>query len=160
MNKIFERGSTFIYLIAVIALTLMALLIMGWSVYEVVAHVLTPDGLEAGFISKMLTSVGAIIISVAILDVAKYMIEEEVVRSKQLHTPKGAREALTKIMVIVSIAVSIEGLIYIFKAGSTDLKLLIYPALLIFTSVLIMVGLGVYQKMSMKLESDVYNVKD
>jgi hypothetical protein len=152
MDKVFERGVTLIYLIAAISLTLMALLIMGWSIYEVVAHVLTPNGLEAGFISKMLSSVGAIIISVAILDVAKYMIEEEVLRSKQLHTPKQAREALTKIMVIVSIAVSIEGLIYILKAGATDVRLLIYPALLILASVFMMVGLGVYQKISLQAE--------
>ena len=152
MDKVFERGVTLIYLIAAISLTLMALLIMGWSIYEVVAHVLTPNGLEAGFISKMLSSVGAMIISVAILDVAKYMIEEEVLRSKQLHTPKQAREALTKIMVIVSIAVSIEGLIYILKAGATDVRLLIYPALLILASVFMMVGLGVYQKISLQAE--------
>lgn len=153
MDKVFERAVMLIYLVAAIALTLMALLIMGWSVYEVVSHVLTPNGLETGFISKMLSSVGAIIISVAILDVAKYMIEEEVLRNKQLRTPKEAREALTKIMVIVSIAVSIEGLIYILKAGATDIRLLIYPALLIVTSVFMMVGLGIYQKISLQAEN-------
>ncbi|MCR8922756.1 hypothetical protein NO559_08240 [Dasania sp. GY-MA-18] len=91
IDKKFERISVFIYFVAAIALTLMALLIMGWSVYEVLAHVLTVDGLSDGFVSKMLSSVGAIVISVAILDVAKYMIEEEVVRSKKLHSPKEAR---------------------------------------------------------------------
>jgi hypothetical protein len=156
IDKKFERISVFIYFVAAISLTLMALLIMGWSVYEVLAHVLTVDGLSDGFVSKMLSSVGAIVISVAILDVAKYMIEE-VVRSKQLHSPKEAREALTKIMVIISIVVGIEGLIYILKAGTADITLLIYPAILIITSVFLMIGLGVYQKISLqaeKLEQD------
>ena len=157
IDKKFERISVFIYFVAAISLALMALLIMGWSVYEVLAHVLTVDGLSDGFVSKMLSSVGAIVISVAILDVAKYMIEEEVVRSKQLHSPKEAREALTKIMVIISIVVGIEGLIYILKAGTADITLLIYPAILIITSVFLMIGLGVYQKISLqaeKLEQD------
>ena len=151
IDKKFERISVFIYFVAAISLTLMALLIMGWSVYEVLAHVLTVDGLSDGFVSKMLSSVGAIVISVAILDVAKYMIEE-VVRSKQLHSPKEAREALTKIMVIISIVVGIEGLIYILKAGTADITLLIYPAILIITSVFLMIGLGVYQKISLQAE--------
>ena len=81
------------------------------------------------------------------------MIEEEVLRNKQLRTPKEAREALTKIMVIVAIAVSIEDLIYILKAGATDIRLLIYPALLIVTSVFMMVGLGIYQKISLQAEN-------
>ena len=101
----------------------------------------------------MLQAVGAVIIAVAILDVAKYMIEEEVFRSKELRSPKEARETLTKIMVIVSIAISIEALIYIFKAGTEDIKLLVYPALLIVSAVLLIVGLGVFQKLSITAES-------
>jgi hypothetical protein len=47
--------------------------------------------------------------------------------------------------VIISIAISLEGLVYIFKAGAEDISLLLYPALVIVTSVLAMVGLGLYQ---------------
>tara|TARA_B100000029_G_scaffold387472_1_gene383488 strand:+ start:6561 stop:6743 length:183 start_codon:yes stop_codon:yes gene_type:complete len=60
-------------------------------------------------------------------------------------------------MVIISIVVGIEGLIYILKAGTADITLLIYPAILIITSVFLMIGLGVYQKISLqaeKLEQD------
>lgn len=152
LERMFERGVTLIYLVAAIAISIMALLIMGWSVYEVINHILIPGGLHNGFISKMLESVGAIVISVAIMDVAKYMVEEEVIRSKQLRTPKEAREVLTKIMVIVAIAVSIEGLIYILKAGAKDITLLIYPSILLLTAVFIMVGLSLYQKISLQAE--------
>lgn len=131
---------------------LMALLIMSWSLVEVVDHVLTAKGLEQKFIAKMLSAVGAIIIAIAVLDVAKSMVEEEVLRSKKLQSVKDAREALTKIMVIVSIAASIEGLIYILKAGAIDMQLLVYPAILLFTAVFIMVGLGLYQQISLQAE--------
>lgn len=141
-----------IYLVAAIFLMLMALLIMSWSLVEVVDHVLTAKGLEQKFIAKMLSAVGAIIIAIAVLDVAKSMVEEEVLRSKKLQSVKDAREALTKIMVIVSIAASIEGLIYILKAGAIDMQLLVYPAILLFTAVFIMVGLGLYQQISLQAE--------
>lgn len=95
---------------------------------------------------------GSVVIAVAIIDVAKYMIEEEVFKNKELRKPKEARETLTKIMVIISIAVAIEGLIYIVKAGSEDLSLLVYPAILIATSTFMVIGLGLYHKFSVNAE--------
>jgi len=76
MKTAFERIVTYIYLIAAVALALMALVLMGWAVVEVWHEVVTKSVVEDKFISTMLRSVGAIIIAVAIIDVAKYMIEE------------------------------------------------------------------------------------
>lgn len=148
VKKIFEFSTIFIYLFAAVSLALIALLIMGWSVYEVIEHAISAHVLDQDYISRKLESVGGVIIAVAILDVAKYMIEEEVLRSKELRSPKEARETLTKIMVIVAIAVSIEALIYIFKAGTEDIRLLVYPGFLLICAVLLIVGLGIYQKLS------------
>ncbi|MHB8160827.1 MAG: hypothetical protein ACYDGS_10155 [Thermoleophilia bacterium] len=129
----------------------MSLMIMAWSVYEVVVNV----PVKGEFIPLILQSVGTIIISAAIIDVAKYMIEEEVFATKELREPEEARRTITKIMVIISIAVSIEGLVYIFKAGTKDISLLPYPAFLIIVSVFLIVGLGVYQKLSVNVEKEI-----
>jgi uncharacterized membrane protein len=150
MQKIVTAGSTIIYLFVALALTGLALMIMGWSVYEVISNV----PVRGEFIPAMLQAVGTIIIAAAILDVAKYMIEEEVFMSKELREPEEARKTVTKIMVIISIAVSIEGLVYVFKAGTQDIKLLPYPAVLIIVSVFLIVGLGIYQKLSMAIEKE------
>lgn len=152
MKKIFESVTTLIYLFAAIILASIALLIMGWSVYEIYEHAMNVQTLDKDFISKKLEAVGAVIIAVAILDVSKYMIEEEVLRNKELRSPKEARETLTKIMVIVSIAVSIEALIFIFKAGAEDIRLLVYPGFLMLCAILTIVGLAVYQKLSITTE--------
>ncbi|OQX05651.1 MAG: hypothetical protein BWK73_33090 [Thiothrix lacustris] len=148
MQKIVTAGSTIIYLFAALSLIGLALMIMGWSVYEVVSNV----PVRGEFIPAMLQAVGTIIIAAAILDVAKYMIEEEVFMNKELREPEEARKTITKIMVIISIAVSIEGLVYVFKAGTKDITLLPYPAVLIIVSVFLIVGLGVYQKLSVSIE--------
>jgi putative Mn2+ efflux pump MntP len=100
----------------------------------------------------MLQSVAAIIIAAAIIDVAQYMMEEEVFKDKELRDPKEARRTITKIIVIITIAVSIEGLVFIFKAGTKDLSLLLYPALLIMVSAILIVALGIYQKLSATIE--------
>jgi len=152
MKNFFEYLSTILYLFASIILTCMSLAIMWWSVSESF-HAINNFSLEKEFIFTMLQSVGTVIISIAILDISKYMIEEEVFRNKELREPQEARRTLTKIMTIIAIAVSVEGLVYIFKAGTVDLKLLVYPSLLIITSVIVIIGLGIYQKLSSNIES-------
>jgi hypothetical protein len=51
---------------------------MGWFVYDVISSIWQ----ATNFIPLMLQSVGTIIISAAIIDVAHYMMEEEVFLNK------------------------------------------------------------------------------
>ncbi len=149
MQKMFQIIFSGVHLFAALILIALSLIIMGWSVYEVIFSIKVAEG----FIPLMLQSVGAIIISAAIIDVAQYMMEEEVFKSKELRDPVEARRTITKIIVIITIAVSIEGLVFIFKAGTNDLTLLLYPALLIAVSAVLIVALGLYQKLSATIET-------
>jgi len=148
MKKMFNIIFSGVHLFAALILIALSLIIMGWSVYEVISNIKE----EAEFVPLMLQSVGVIIIAAAIVDVAQYMIEEEVFLNKELRDPEEARRTITKIIVIITIAVSIEGLVFIFKAGTKDLTLLLYPALLIAASSILIVALGVYQKLSATIE--------
>ncbi len=153
MEKFSNQVLTAIHLLAALILIVIALVTIGWSVYEIYSNLMNDEGREA-FIPLILQSVGAIIIAVAIIDVAQYMIEEEVFQEKELRDAKEARKTITKIMVVIAIAVSIEGLVYIFKAGTEDLTLLVYPAILIFVSSISIVALGIYQKLSVSVEDN------
>ena len=148
MKKMFNIIFSGVHLLAALILVALSLIIMGGSVYEVISSIRG----ETEFIPLILQSVGAIIISAAIIDVAQYMMEEEVFMNKELRDPEEARRTITKIIVIITIAVSIEGLVFIFKAGTKDLTLLLYPALLILVSAILIVALGVYQKLSATIE--------
>jgi hypothetical protein len=148
MEKMFNIIFSGAHLLAALILIVLSLIIMGWAVYDVILSF----GGETEFIPLMLQSVGAIIIFAAIIDVAQYMMEEEVFLNKELRDPEEARRTVTKILVIITIAVSIEGLVFIFKAGTEDLTLLLYPALLIVVSAILIVALGVYQKLSATIE--------
>lgn len=151
MEKICNKFLKAIHFIAALILVLIALLAMGWSVFEIFSSLFTDN--KEDFLPLILESVGAIIIAAAIVDVAQYMIEEEVFHDKQLRDPREARRTITKIMVIISIAVSIEGLVYIFKAGTQNLELLIYPASIIFAASVSIIALGIYQKLSVSVEN-------
>jgi hypothetical protein len=132
MKKMFNIIFSGVHLFAALILIALSLIIMGWSVYEVISNIKE----EAEFVPLMLQSVGAIIIAAAIVDVAQYMIEEEVFLNKELCDPEEARRTITKIIVIITIAVSI----------------VLYPALLIAASSILIVALGVYQKLSATIE--------
>lgn len=148
MRKVFGIIFSGAHLFAALSLIALALLIMGWASYDVVFNISNAPEL----IPLVLHYVSAIIIAAAIIDVAQYMMEEEVLMSKELRDPEEARKTITKIIVIITIAVSIEGLVFIFKAGTQDLSLLVYPSLLITASAILIVALGLYQKLSTTVE--------
>ena len=89
----------------------------------------------------------------AVLDVGKYLMEEEVLRDRELRSAIEARQTLTKFMVIICIAVSLESVVHIAKVDAAHLQNLAYPALLLVSAVLAMVGLGIYQKLSATIEA-------
>lgn len=110
---------------------------------------------ECDHLNALLNFVGYLIIAVAIFDVGRYLLEEEVFRERELHSPKEARRSLTKFMVIIVIAVTLESLLNVLKAGAISLEALLYPAALFLVAVFLLVGLGVYQRLSSLTEHEV-----
>jgi uncharacterized protein involved in cysteine biosynthesis len=55
-------------------------------------------------------------------------------------------------MVIICIAVALEGVVQIFRATAGPLEALFGAALLVLTAVAVMVGLGFYQRLSQQVE--------
>ena len=100
----------------------------------------------------LLSNLSLIIIAIAILDVAKYVVEEAIARSAEIKSPREARQTLTKFIVIVFVAISLETIVNIFLASKQDFSQLVYPSLLLFTNTLLLVGLGIYQRFSTYVE--------
>jgi hypothetical protein len=142
--------SVLVYVIVSIVLTAIALTLIAHSVREAWLSV---SGGGSNAVSGLLDSIGLIVISLAVLDVSKYLMEEEVLRDRELRSALEARRTLTKFMVIICIAVSLEAVVYISMAGKEGVQNLVYPAILLLSAVAVMVGLGAYQKMSGAIET-------
>ncbi len=141
--------ASLVYVIVTVVLTIIALTLIGYGVWHAIKAVI-----EGGdVVAELLNSIGLIVISLAVLDVSKYLMEEEVLRDRELRSAMEARRTLTKFMVIICIAVSLEAVVYISRAGSENIRNLIYPAVLLLSAVAVMVGLGAYQKLSGAVES-------
>ena len=84
----------------------------------------------------------------AVLDVSKFLVEEEVFGSTERESPNEQRARLTRFLVIITIAISLEGLVFIFNAAKTDISTIIYPTFLLLADVLIVFSLGLYHRLT------------
>jgi xanthine/uracil/vitamin C permease (AzgA family) len=103
----------------------------------------------------ILRGIGYLVISIAVFEVAKYFVEEEVVRRRQMRTPTDARRSLTNFISTISIAIFLEGLVIVFYVSQNDVAGLIYPSILLLTATAMILGLGLYQRMSATVEAQV-----
>jgi hypothetical protein len=108
---------------------------------------------EAG--PGLLESIGYVVIAMAVFDVAKYFVEEEVIRGREMRLASEARRSLTKFVSTIAIAVFIEGLVMVFRQSSQDIGLILFPAAILVTGMMIVLGLGVYQRLSADVEQQV-----
>jgi uncharacterized membrane protein YidH (DUF202 family) len=104
-------------------------------------------------VKALLDAIGLIVIGMAVFDVSKFLLEEEVFQSVGKESPVKQRETLIKFLVIIAIAVSLEALVFIFDAGKKEISNLIYPTFLLIAAVLVVIGLGVYQKLTRNEEN-------
>lgn len=142
--KIHELVSSVFYILASLIFTLFSIALFVFAIWDVWNSL----GKSADLIFVILDSVGLLIVAVAVFDVAKFLMEEQVLRQKEVRTPEESKKQLTKFMTIIAIAVSLEALVTVFEASKTDITTLIYPTLLLLAAVAIVVGLGYYQKLS------------
>lgn len=130
-------------------LMLLALALVAYGALELIAA-LDKSWHEGG--NALLTAIGYVVIAIAVFDVAKFFVEEEVMRSPAARTPSEARHSLTKFISTIVIAVFIEGLVIVFQVSKQDVEKMLYPTALLVTAVLIVLGLGIYQRLNVEVE--------
>ncbi len=145
MKQFYERVTFLYYAAATSFLMLLALVLLAFGIWEVVAGVLS------GEVEGVLRSVGVVIVGFAIVETSKFMAEEEIMRRKELRSAVEARRSLTKFITIIVIAASLEALVMVFEAGRTDLTKAVYPAILFASAMLALVSLGLFQWLSSRI---------
>jgi hypothetical protein len=151
-EKFMELLSRIAFASASLVLMAMSFALVIYSVVEIVAVGSSPWK-DAG--GAMLSAIGYVVIAMAVFDVAKYFVEEEVIRGREMRAASEARRSLTKFVSTIAIAVFIEGLVIVFQASKQSLPEMLYPTALLLTAILIVIGLGIYQRLSAEVEEKV-----
>jgi heme exporter protein D len=87
-----------LYVSVSLSLIGIALTLMGYAVWHAVVAIRT----NGNVVAALLSAIGLIVISMAVLDIGKFLIQEEVLRDRELRSAVEARQTPTKFMVIIT----------------------------------------------------------
>ena len=141
-----------VFAFASLLLLLAAMALIGFGVKDALHGIGSPDKSGADAVLDVL---GYVIVAIAVFDVAKYLFEDEVRRGSERRSAAEARRSLTKFLSTIIIALFLEALVVVFKTAREDVALLVYPTALLIAAVLVLVGLGAYQRFSATVEEKV-----
>lgn len=127
--------------VMLVAVSMLLLYSAGQSLYEMI-HEHTNTATQA-FQSVILVTLG-----LAIFDLGKTILEEEVLLHKDIHHTGSTRRTIARFMSAIVIAVSIESLLLMFKSLLGDATHLDSAVYMLFAAVALLVGLGAYLKLT------------
>lgn len=128
-------------LFALVACTLV--LIATLSGWHAVQHGLT---VQAG--DDLIDVIGLYAVAVVALQVSQTITEEEVVRESHVSSPTRVRRFLSRFMVVIVVAMVLEGLVATMKALHEDMSLLPQAALSLVGTALLLAGWGVFVRLN------------
>ncbi|MCB1109345.1 MAG: general glycosylation pathway protein [Chlamydiia bacterium] len=148
--KAIVRLSNFGYIAACIILYLIALCILVSAVWGILSDMRS----GAYTVYKLLDEVGLIVFSMAVIDVGKYLMLEEVIRKGNSELqPSQTRKTLTKFAIIIASALSLEGLVLTIEVAKQDVTKILYPVSVLITATIFIIGIGLYQLLNSRSES-------
>jgi hypothetical protein len=109
---------------------------MGWFAFV--------TGLNRQAAQGIIEAVGLLAAAVVALQIAQTITEEEVVRDAQVSAPTRVRRFLSRFLVVVVVALVIEGLVATFKAVHEDPTQLLYAASILFSTGVLLACWGAF----------------
>ncbi len=147
IHREFNFVSKSFYFIAANVMMLLALFTIGYSVYEVVDSLFFKAGLS---IESIFKPVIALTLGLAIFDLAKTILEQEVVFKSYSKNSKIEYKVFTKFAITIIIALLIESLMVVFKIAIDDYSQMLSAVYLIFGVSFLIIALGVFIFLSKK----------
>jgi len=117
LNQTFHKVTKGFYITAGFSMVLLSIMTIGYSLYEFVYYIFLETTLTLEMIFKPII---ALTLSIAIFDLAKTILEQEVFFKSYSKNSKVETKVLTKFLSTIIIALSIEALIVVFKIALHD----------------------------------------
>ena len=113
---------------------------IGWAAFAA--------GLDRAAAQGLIEAVGLLAAAVVALQIAQTITEEEVIRGAHISAPTRVRRFLSRFLVVVIVALAIEGLVATFRAMHEDPAQLPYAASLLFSVGVLLAGWGVFIRLN------------
>ncbi|HEY4712875.1 MAG TPA: hypothetical protein VIH30_01325 [Aquirhabdus sp.] len=105
-------------------------------------------GLDQTAAQQIIEAIGLLAASVVALQIAQTIAEEEVFRDVHVSGPTRIRRFLSRFLLVVVIAVAVEGLIAIFRAAHEDAMQLVYAASVLVGVGVLLAGWGIFIRLN------------
>jgi hypothetical protein len=144
--KAFLRAFSIIHGLMAILFACAALMLIiiaakvGWLAFA--------GGLDRSAAQQIIEAVGLLAAAVVALQIAQTIAEEEVVRGAHISGPTRIRRFLSRFLVVIVVALTIEGLVATFKAAQEDPAHLLYAAGMVLSAGVLLAGWGVFIRMN------------
>ncbi len=141
LNKPFHSVTKGFYILAGFSMIILSIITILFSLYDFVAYLFSSNELSLEMIFKPII---ALTLSIAIFDLAKTILEQEVFFKSYSKNSKVETKILTKFLTTIIIALSIEALIVVFKIAINDYDQMINAFYLIAGIALILISLTIF----------------
>lgn len=141
IHKEFNIISKSFYFITAMVMIILALFTIGYAGYEFISSLFFKSGLS---IESIFKPVIALTLGLAIFDLAKTIIEQEVVFKNYSKNSSSEYKVLIKFSITIIIALLIESLMVVFKIAIDNYEQMIHAVYLIGGVSLLFVALGLF----------------
>ncbi|MGB9669844.1 MAG: PDC sensor domain-containing protein [Halothiobacillaceae bacterium] len=148
----FEPSFRAIYALIGVSLLGVVGLLMVDAIKELVEAVIHPVETEHDKL-RPFSIIVVITLAMAIFDLAKTTLEEEVFMHKDIYRHSATRRTITRFLAAIIIAVSIEGLLLMFKSAMGGGSYLLEAAFVMLAAAVLTVGLGLYVWLGARAEA-------
>jgi hypothetical protein len=106
------------------------------------------SGLDRAAAQEIIEAIGLLAAAVVALQIAQTIAEEEVVRGAHVSGPTRVRRFLSRFLVVVLVALAIEGLVITFRAAHEGHELLLYGAGIVVAAGVLLASWGVFVRLN------------
>jgi hypothetical protein len=136
---------------------IVALLLIGAALWliAIAAHVAwraATASFDNAAALAIIEAIGLIAVAVVALQISQTIAEEEVIREAHVSAPTRVRRFHSRFMVVVTVALAIEGLVATFKALHEDPAELPYAASILAATAALLAGWGVFVRLNAHAE--------
>ena len=110
------------------------------------------SGLDREAAQQVIEAIGLLAAAVVALQIAQTIAEEEVARAAHISGPTRIRRFLSRFMVVVVVAISIEALVATFRASHDEPLHLVYAASVMLAAGVLLAAWGVFVRLNVYAE--------
>lgn len=132
--------------------------ILLFSAFFEISTLFRHETQQASFHLKPFGVIIFLTLGLAVFDLGKTILEEEVLMHKDIFRHSSTRRTITRFIAAILIAVSIEALLMMFKAALGENENILAAVWMMLTAVGLLVGLGLYVYLGARAEATLLSV--